>query len=51
VKGMGLVAAQFAPTVIDVYGEIIAAAPTSFNPTAVALRGMSAPLPGSGGGR
>lgn len=38
VKGMGLVAAQFAPVVIDVYGEMIAEAPEHFDATAVALR-------------
>lgn len=38
VKGMGLVAAQFAPTVIDVYGELIREHPESFDPVASALR-------------
>ena len=38
VKGMGLVAAQFAPLVIDVYGELIKAAPESFDQSARALR-------------
>ena len=38
VVGMGLVAAQFAPTVIDVYGELIAANPGAFDARASALR-------------
>lgn len=38
VQGMGLVAAQFAPLVIDVYGEIIKAAPHHFDAVARALR-------------
>lgn len=38
VKGMGLVAAQFAPIVIDVYSEMIAASPESFDKTASFLR-------------
>lgn len=38
VTGMGLVAAQFAPVVIDVYGELIAEAPEHFDATARALR-------------
>lgn len=38
VQGMGLVAAQFAPVVIDVYGELIAEAPEHFDATATALR-------------
>jgi predicted RNA methylase len=38
VDGMRLVAAQFAPTVIDVYGEIIASNPDGFDPVAVKLR-------------
>jgi len=38
VKGMGLVAAQFAPTVIDVYGELIREHPESFDPFASKLR-------------
>ena len=38
VKGMGLVAAQFAPVVIDVYGEIIKAAPDKFDTLARTLR-------------
>lgn len=39
VQGMGLVAAQFAPVVIDVYGEVIDGNPEAFDPTARALRG------------
>jgi predicted RNA methylase len=39
VQGMGLVAAQFAPVVIDVYGEIIDSNPDAHDPVAVALRG------------
>ena len=38
VTGMGLVAAQFAPVVIDVYGELIAEAPEHFDAVARALR-------------
>lgn len=38
VKGMGLVAAQFAPVVIDVYGEIIKKAPHHFDALARELR-------------
>lgn len=38
VTGMGLVAATFAPVVIDVYGELIAEAPEHFDPLASALR-------------
>lgn len=38
VKGMGLVAAQFAPVVIDVYSEMIAANPDAFDKTASFLR-------------
>ncbi len=38
VAGMGLVAAQFAPVVIDVYGELIREAPDHFDPTARVLR-------------
>jgi hypothetical protein len=38
VAGMGLVAAQFAPTVIDFYSELIAENPDGFDKTAVALR-------------
>lgn len=41
VRGMGLVAAQFAPTVIDVYGEMIEANPKAFDATASALRAMT----------
>lgn len=38
VTGMGLVAAQFAPQVVDVYGELIAEAPEHFDLTARTLR-------------
>lgn len=38
VKGMGLVAAQFAPIVIDVHGEIIAENPEAFDKNARILR-------------
>jgi predicted RNA methylase len=38
VHGMGLVAAQFAPVVIDFYSELIAENPSAFDQTAVALR-------------
>ena len=38
VKGMGLVAAQFAPVVIDVYGELIKNAPHHFDAVARELR-------------
>lgn len=38
VKGMGLVAAQFAPTVIDFYSELIAEAPEHFDLVARTLR-------------
>lgn len=38
VSSMGLVAAQFAPETIDVYGELIAGAPDAFDPVASALR-------------
>lgn len=38
VKGMGLIAAQFAPIVIDVYSEMIAANPDAFDKTASFLR-------------
>lgn len=41
VTGMGLVAAQFAPQVIDVYGEIIQAAPHHFDGIARKLRGIA----------
>lgn len=41
VTGMGLVAAQFAPTVIDFYGELIASNPGAFDKTARTLRGLS----------
>lgn len=43
VKGMGLVAAQFAPVVIDVYGELIAESPEHFDATARALRAADFP--------
>lgn len=38
VKGMGLVASQFAPVVIDVYGEIIDGAPDHFDEFARTMR-------------
>ncbi len=38
VKGMSFVAAQFAPIVIDVYGELIREAPHHFDATARKLR-------------
>ncbi len=38
VTGMGLIAAQFAPVVIDVYSEMIAANPDGFDPIARELR-------------
>ena len=38
VKGMELVASQFAPMVIDVYGEVIAGAPQHFDALARTLR-------------
>lgn len=41
VTGMGLVAAQFAPVVIDVYGELIAGNPEGFDRTARELRAMT----------
>ncbi len=41
VAGMGLVAAQFAPVVIDVYGELIAETPEHFDPLARSLRGFA----------
>jgi hypothetical protein len=41
VTGMGLVASQFAPLVIDVYGEIIAKAPHQFDALARELRAMT----------
>lgn len=40
VAGMGLVARQFAPVVIDFYSELIAENPEGFDKTAVALRNM-----------
>jgi len=41
VTGMGLIAAQFAPIVVDVYGEIIKTSPESFDETARMLRAMT----------
>lgn len=41
VTGIGLVAAQFAPEVIDVYGELIRDRPEQFDKTASRLRAMS----------
>lgn len=41
VKGMGLVAAQFAPIVVDVYSEMIAANPEAFDKTASFLRQLT----------
>lgn len=41
VTGMTLVAKQFAPVVIDVYGELIAKAPNNFDRQAVAIRNMT----------
>ncbi len=38
VESMRLVATQFAPEVIDVYGELIAASPDKFDPLASILR-------------
>ena len=38
VSSMGLVAAQFAPCVIDVYGELIKSAPEHFDANAIMLR-------------
>ncbi len=38
VQGMGLVAAQFAPVVIDVYGELIEGNPEAFDPFAREMR-------------
>ena len=43
VTGMGLVAAQFAPAVVDVYGELIGEHPEHFEETAKRLRAMSQP--------
>lgn len=45
VETMGLVAAQFAPVVIDVYGELIAASPDKFDPLASLLRKVACPIP------
>jgi hypothetical protein len=45
VAGMKLVAAQFAPIVIDVWGEIIAMNPDAFDPVARRLRDLQVPLP------
>lgn len=41
VAPMGLVAAQFAPLVIDVYGEMIAESPEKFDPLASSLRAFA----------
>ena len=41
VTGMKLVASQFAPEVIDVYGELIAANPAGFDNLATSLRAMT----------
>ena len=41
VTGIGLVAAQFAPEVIDVYGELIRDHPEQFDKTASGLRAMT----------
>jgi len=41
VSGMKLVAAQFAPVVIDIYGEMIAANPDKFDKLASQLRAMT----------
>lgn len=41
VKGMGLVAAQFAPVVVDVYSEMIATNPKAFDPLASFLRNFA----------
>lgn len=41
VTGMRLVASQFAPVVVDVYGELIAEAPSHFDETARLLRAMT----------
>lgn len=38
IQGLKLVGQQFAPTVIDVYGELMAANPGSFDPVASELR-------------
>ncbi len=38
VSAMRAAAALFAPTVIDVYGEVLKIAPEKFDPTALALR-------------
>lgn len=40
VRGMGLVAAQFAPLVIDVWGELIKAAPEKFDKNASRWRSI-----------
>lgn len=40
VEGMKLVAQQFAPVVIDVYGELIKEHPDAFDPVARTLRGV-----------
>lgn len=41
ITGMGLVAAQFAPEVIDIYGELIRDQPEQFDETASRLRAAS----------
>jgi hypothetical protein len=41
VAGMKMVAAQFAPTVIDIYGEMIADNPGAFDPFARQARGFT----------
>jgi predicted RNA methylase len=41
VAGMKLIAQQFAPSVIDVYGEMISENPTGFDPLASRLRAAS----------
>ena len=41
VAGMGLVAAQFAPVVIDVHGEVLAKCPERFDAVVLALRAVT----------
>jgi len=41
VSGMKLIAAQFAPEVIDIYGELISSDPSKFDWLAVKFRGMT----------
>lgn len=41
ISGMRLLAAQFAPCVIDVYGELIEEMPEAFDPVARRLRSMT----------